>query len=226
MEYEAAIELFLEAYEMRPEPNYLFNVGRVYEQKGDMKNAVDYYTRFLREPEVDIKAREVALERRRVLTAVLDDTEPGWRDEPQDEPESQDEPASTEDTTDDVTDDDTTSQPPPDKPRNKLRIAGYVLLGVGGAGLITGAAFAGVASSNAKELDTLDTLGARDDAIARGTRNALVADVMFLSGAVIALTGLTLVLVSLKKKPSATARARILPTVGPSGAGVGAVVRF
>ncbi len=228
-EYEKAAELFKQAYELKPEPNYLFNIGRVYEQAGDMKNAVEFYTRFLRQPEVDLKAREVALERRRVLTAVLDETEPGWNKTEEDEPPEDEPPEDDGGAQDEPPPKETppADEPPPEpKKPNKLRIAGYSLLGVGGAALIGGAVFAGVASSNKNELDDLNTLGARDDAISRGKRNALIADVLFLSGTVIALTGLTLVLVSLKKKPKASARATIAPALGPHGGGASAVIRF
>lgn len=224
-EYEKAAELFKQAYELKPEPNYLFNIGRVYEQAGNMKSAVEYYGKFLHEPEVDLKSREVALERHRVLTGILDETEPGWNKTEEDGPVEDVPPddVTTDPTPDDTTPDDT---PPPPKKPNKLRLAGYSLLGVGGAALIGGAVFAGVASGNRSELDDLDTLPARDDAITRGKRNALVADVLLLSGTVIALTGLTLVLVSLKKKPKASARASIAPALGPHGGGASAVIRF
>jgi tetratricopeptide (TPR) repeat protein len=222
-EYDEAIELFKQAYDLKPEPNYLFNIGRVYEQMGDMKHAVEFYTRFLKQPEVDLQAREVALERRRVLTAVLDDTEPGWNDDPEeveDEPEDEPvtEPAVTKDPEPDPT-------PPPKKP-NKLRISGYVLLGIGGGALIGGGVFAGLASAKNKDLDGINNLEGRDDTITKGKRNALVADVLFLTGGVLAITGLTLVLVSLKKKPSTTARANVAPAFGPHGAGLTAVMRF
>lgn len=220
-EYEEAIDLFKQAYDLSPEPNYLFNIGRVYEQKGDFKNAVEFYGRFLREPEVDLKSREIALERRRVLTGVLDETEPGWNGQPAAEqpelqpeaepkPEPEPEPA---------------PEPETKKP-SKLRLTGYILLGVGGAALVTGAAFAGIAKGNENDLADLGTLEERDEVRDKGRRNAIIADSMLIAGGAIAATGLVLVLVSLKKKPSATARARVVPAFGPRGGGITAVLRF
>jgi hypothetical protein len=100
------------------------------------------------------------------------------------------------------------------------------LLGVGGAALITGAAFAGVAKGNENELADLTTLEGRDDERERGRRNAIIADSMLIAGGAIALTGLVLVLVSLKKKPAGGANARIVPAIGPRGGGMAAVLRF
>ena len=67
--------LFEQAYAIDPNPNYLFNIGRVYEEKGDIRSAVDHYQRFVKEPGVDIGSRELAVQRLRVLKAILNETE-------------------------------------------------------------------------------------------------------------------------------------------------------
>jgi hypothetical protein len=75
-DYDAAVRLFEQAHAVDPNPNYLFNIGRVYEEKRDLRAAVDYYQRFVMEPRVDIGAREQAVQRLRVLKAILNETEP------------------------------------------------------------------------------------------------------------------------------------------------------
>ncbi len=106
-----------------------------------------------------------------------------------------------------------------------LRIAGIVLMSVGGAALITGGAFAGVASGNESDLEGSDQLEDRRDTIDKGERNALVADVMLIGGGAIALTGVVLLAVSFRKKNSGS-RASVAPSFGPRSAGITARVRF
>ena len=59
-DYDTAIAKFQRAYEIDPQPNYKFNIGRVYEEKGDLENAVKYYQEFVQSPGVDLEAREAA----------------------------------------------------------------------------------------------------------------------------------------------------------------------
>lgn len=225
-EYEEAAVLFEQAYDLSPEPNYLFNIGRVYEEKGDLEKAVEYYGRFVREGEVELGAREVALERLQVLRAVLeetgvevDDGEDGGDDGTEDDPEVVDDPTQPPD-------DGPADTGPEEKKPNALRISGAVLIGVGAAVLGTGGAFAGLALRDSRDLDDLDMLEPRDEKVDDGKRNALVADIMFGVGAAVAVTGVVLLAISFKKKPSATARTRVSPMLGRHGGGIAAEVRF
>jgi hypothetical protein len=140
-DYEGAARLFDEAYKLDPNPNYLFNIGRVYEEKGDIRAAVDYYQRFVKEPGVELESRELALQRLRVLKAILQETDaqnkpPG--DQPKDTPPVAEGPK----------DEPKPEQPPPDdaKPK-KMRTAGFVLLGIGGVGMAVGGILGGVTLS-------------------------------------------------------------------------------
>jgi tetratricopeptide (TPR) repeat protein len=208
-EYDEAARLFEAAYDKNPEPNYLFNIGRVYEEKGDFESAIEWYDKFIHLPEVELQAREIALERLRVLRAIVAESKAEQEEaQPKDEPEPQ-------------PDDEGKRKPTP-----PLRIAGYVLLGVGGAALIAGAAFGGAALQRNNDLDSLNTLEQRNDAIDKGKRNALVADSLFIAGGVIALTGLVLTLASLKKGKGKSQRASVTPSIARGHAGVAARVRF
>lgn len=199
-EYEAAIDLFLQAYELDQQPNYLFNIGRVYEESGDLVKAVEFYERFVASPGVDLDARQNATERLKVLRSAVDalkkdDKEPAPAPGPEPEPEP-------------IVDEGPTEDPKADR-KKKLRIAGYSLLGVGGAALIVGGVFGGLARGKTNDADNEPFV---DDALnlrAEAKTQAVVADAMFISGGVLAATGLVLVLSTLGgRKQGDTARQR------------------
>jgi tetratricopeptide (TPR) repeat protein len=206
-DYDEAVRLFEAAYDMSPEPNYLFNIGRVYEESGNFPKAIEYYDRFVQLPEVDLEPREIALDRLQVLRRVVAEADAKNRkdEQPPDTPRQ---------------DGEGRKQTPP------LRIAGYVLLGIGGATLIAGAGFGGAAVQRENELDGLTTLEPRNNAIERGKRSAVVADSLFIAGGIIALTGLVLTLASLKKKGDKGKRASVTPVWGQGTAGLAASGRF
>lgn len=225
-DYETSIELFEQAYALNSNPNYLFNIGRVYEEKGDLRQAVAHYQRFVAQPGVDLESREAATARLKVLRealAQLEDEEP----EPEEPtgtatPPGPDEPVDTG-----------PRQTPRDRKRGQ-RIAGYVLLGAGGASLIVGGILGGVATSTASDADDAefvdDTLRMRDDA----RRQARAADAMFITGGVLAAGGLVLVLTTLgtKKKENGAASSRttrrwvLSPTASPTSGGAMVRGRF
>jgi tetratricopeptide (TPR) repeat protein len=218
-QYDEAAALFEQAYELQPEPNYLFNIGRIYEESGNLEKSVEYYERFVKEPGVPLDARERGLERLRVLRAILEETAP--EPEPEPDPDLEDpepEPETKPETTPEAT-------PGKAKP-SKLRIAGYALLGVGGGVLIGGGVLGGLALGRANALEGQHTFEERDDTATRGRSMALGADIMFGVGGAVAAAGLVMVLVSLKKKPSEGARAGLSPWAGPRGTGLTATVRF
>lgn len=215
-EYEAAVELFEEAYALSPEPNYLFNIGRVYEQAGELEKAVEYYERFVQLPEVEIGAREVALDRLRVLRGVLEETaqkQTGAEPAPQPPPEP-------------VTEPEPEREPEPEPEPKGMRIAGFVVLGAG-VGLVGGGgAAAGLALQRKSELDTLVTLEERDRTVAKGKRNALTADILFGVGGAAIAAGAILVALSYTKARKAGGRAAVAPAISAHGLGLAAEVHF
>ena len=212
--YDESIDLFEQAYAINANPNYLFNIGRVYEEKGDLQQAVSHYQRFVSQPGVDLDSREAATARLRVLREALRQLE----EEKQEEQTA--EPVEPTPVTDEGPED---GEALPDRKRGQ-RIAGYVLLGAGGTGLIVGGILGGLASGKARDADDAefvdDALRMRDDA----RRQARAADAMFITGGVLAAAGLVLVLTTLgKKKRSATAmtppRWALTPAASPTSAG-------
>jgi tetratricopeptide (TPR) repeat protein len=192
-EYDAAIELFEQAHAEDPQPNYLYNIARVHEEKGDFAAAVEWYQRFVGEPRVDLEARENAIVRLKVLRDALEQ----MRGEPEAAPQRESEPVPApkvrfaESHGQDVA---------PDDRVRKARIAGYTLMGLGGAALVVGGVFGGLALRNDNDADDaafVDTaMGLRNEA----RTQARVADGMLASGGILAGVGLVVVLATLGSK--------------------------
>ncbi|MBK7826746.1 tetratricopeptide repeat protein [Nannocystis sp.] len=213
-DYDAAVRLFEQAYALDPNPNYLFNIGRVYEEKGDIRSAVDYYQRFVKEPGVEIGSRELAVQRLRVLKAILNETETpaGSQSAPQ--------PAA--------------ATPPPGEPgrrstddpdpKKTMRLGGYALIGVGGISMIVGGIFGGLTLAKKGELNDSHVVEDRKSLAHQGETFAVISDVTLFTGAVLLVTGIALAVVA--RKPRAAARSAILPSVGRTHAGLSWSLRF
>lgn len=204
--YAGAVELFEQAYAIDPQPNYLFNIGRVHEEAADLEKAVDHYARFVKQPGVDIKSRELALERLRVLRAILAETK-----EPTEEP-SKDEPNSSG----------MTLEPPGqpvdtghDRKRKIMRDTGFGLA-AGGASVLIGAAVVGaLARSDAnKAFDRgeAESLEARQGFLDKSRTKAVTADVLYGVGGALLLTGVVLIAVGYSKPK--TQRVAVTPNFG------------
>lgn len=208
-DYEGAVRLFEEAHKLDPNPNYLFNIGRVYEEKGDIRAAVDFYGRFVKEPGVELESRELALQRLRVLKAILQETDAQARP-PGDEP-PKDEPKPVAEGPKEPT----PVQPPPkeDPSIGKLRGAGFALLGVGGVAMVVGGILGGVTLSKQKQLEGLHDYDARLELGKQGRSLAVTTDVLIISGGALLLTGVILVGVSAsKRRANSVAARRVWPT--------------
>lgn len=211
-QYDASVELFKQAYAADPQPNYLFNIGRVYEEQGNLPSAVEFYSKFVAQPGVDIKAREAALERLKVLRATVEALE----DKPEQPPLT-------------PTNDDDNREPAKNRNRT-VRIMGYSLLGVGGAILAVGGVFGGLARANvndANDAQFVDNAAKlRNDAKSQ----ARAADAMFITGGVLATAGLIVVITTFtgrNKTAKKTAnRTTWVPTFSRGRLGLGVQHRF
>jgi comEA protein len=70
-DYEGALELFEEAYVIKPTANLLYNIARMYENLGQFQDAIDHYKKFLVAPDIEIQIRQDALDRIKTLDEVL-----------------------------------------------------------------------------------------------------------------------------------------------------------
>jgi tetratricopeptide (TPR) repeat protein len=224
-DFEGAVEYFNRAYSLDGNPNYLFNIGRVYEEAAELTKAIEYYERFIKEPGVDLDSRGIALDRLKLLRAIVAETAPK---EPEPAPAVEPEPAPAPA----VIEPEPEPEPEPKSKKGRgLRIAGYTLLGIGGAALIGGGAFGGIALSQSGKLDMTDGYDDRQELIRVGQTNATVADALLISGGVLATTGLVLVLASLRGRKAAKAdvqarRRSFAPVLGRDTVGVAVGGRF
>ncbi len=220
-EYDNAISLFERAYAADPQPNYLFNIGRVHEEKGELAKAVEYYQRFVQSAGVDLEARENAVARLKVLRATLAELEE--KKAPEDEPARK---ATTE------------TQPRETSPLDdrrrvrdrKFRLAGYSLLGVGGVGMVIGAAFGGIALAKSRKASSTERVDEKLALRQEAKGPAAAGDGLLIAGGVLAATGLVLVLVTLRKSKSAradtVARRTFAPMLGGDRVGLAWTGRF
>jgi tetratricopeptide (TPR) repeat protein len=225
-DYDGAVALFEQAYAADSNPNFLFNIGRVYEEKGDLENAVVYYQRFVGQSGVDLESRQAATDRLKVLREALAQMK---GDEPKDDPEPPKDDVGTEPPPAEVT--------PPDegdaaaaKRKKTLRYTGYGLMAGGGAALIVGAVFGGLASGTVDDADADPFIDRKAALRERATTQAHVADAMFITGGVLAAAGLVLVLATLggKKagKGQVSRKTMWSPVVSPQQVGLGLTHRF
>ncbi len=219
---DEAIVVFEALYNKTKLANYLFNIGRIHEEKGSLEEAIVYYERFMKARGVALKSRTEAANRVTALRTILDandeeDGDTSGDETPSDQSPPADQPEDDEQVEERAAQESTRTGP------TKLAIAGYSLLGVGGVALIGGGVVGGLAARDAKELDSFveNPKSIRDQA----KRKAWTADGLFIAGGVFAAAGLTMVLIDVvgrKKSGDATARTRRLwLTDGPTLLGLG-----
>lgn len=207
--YREAISFFEQAYALQPVPNLLYNIGRCYEKLEEYKKAVEHYEEFAVAPEVSSEARREALERAESLREIADiqredDTSGGDKGSAGRQVPGQDKGG-----------------------EEKSSSTTPIIVTASGAGLIAaGGVFGLLASNSANEIQTGEDFQARSDARSRAKTQALVADSLFVAGAVTAGIGVYLLLSSDSGEPSETANALVMPYAHDSGAGVGVRLDF
>lgn len=69
--FEEAFEKLKKAHDIHPKPSILFNLALVSEKQGELKQASDYYKKFIEAPEVDLESRQRASERMAAVNDIL-----------------------------------------------------------------------------------------------------------------------------------------------------------
>lgn len=212
---EKAVTLFKRAYELRPVSNILYNIARIYEESGQIDEAIEYYDKFVVAPNVEKTARRDALDRLKTLrevrelkegdTATADATE-----DPQPEPQPQ-------------------PQPAPDPGLSAGQTVGWVFIGVGGASLIGSGIFALLAQSEFNEFEEATSLQDRRQSASQGRTNSIVADTLLVTGAVSAIVGTVFLVTSSggsDTNPETARNFTVSPLLGGDVLGLGLELDF
>lgn len=211
-EYDAAAAAFEQAYDLRPTPNLLYNIGRIYEKGGDFEEAVEYYDRFVNEPDIELAARQDALARLETLGKILERRRA--KDQP-DEPEEEPEPVEPVE-----------PQPAPVEPEPEVSYAlPITFLVAGGASLIGGGTFALLANQAATQRESTTDYEEFQRLNNVGPTRAILADSLLVTGGVLTALGVVFLLTTGPDEGSSR-RALIAPSVGPDRVGAGVTMSF
>ena len=227
-EFDKAIELWKEGYELNDDPILLYNIAQAYRQKGDAAKAIFYYRGYLRDapqaknrPEVEGRMAE--------LQRGIDEAERAAQPEPSPVPPP--------------------ALPPPQEvapapvpspvapggepmPGKGMRVAGIVTMGVGVAAIGAATFFGLRARSLANELEDATRAGqpwSQDlaDKESRGKTMNTLSLVGFGVGAAAVVTGGILYYLGARKDArAARERTAFLPVIGADGAQANLRVTF
>jgi tetratricopeptide (TPR) repeat protein len=224
-DYPAAVDAFEKAYEVKPVPNLLYNIGRAHEKSGDFQKAVDFYEKFVNEPDVELKARRDALDRMKTLREVLALRQEG---EEVDKKEVEDEQSDRGLVSSEKVDPDEAASESADPEMTVKRnyTPAFIFMGAGLAALAGGGVFTVLTSNAHSDFESATTLQARRQAADRGASYALAADGLWIGGAALSATSLILFLAPSKREVPVDRAARVVPRVGPRGAGMTFSVDF
>ena len=206
-DYKTAVARFEEAYALKSVSNILYNIARIYEDAGDIDQAIAYYDKFVVAPNVESGARKDALERLKTLREVkaMQEAENAPPEVVVEQPQPDPEPVE------------------PERPKT-ARTVGWIMLGTGGAALAASGIFGLLAQGEFDDFETATTVDARRQAASSGKTNSVVADSLLIGGLVTAsVGGILLILSSGKsdKKAKASKPVRVSPIVGSAwGAGL------
>lgn len=208
-DYDGAIRLLDEAFAIRKNSNILYNIARIYEEKGDLNGALAYYDRFIVAPNVDLNYRREALERSKTIREILDATKTETEPTPE-EPVVVAKPVE--------------SQPAPKaQASSSTNTLGVVLAVVGGATMLGGGAFGILAIQEDDARKNASNITEARQAGDNADLYAGLADGMLIGGALVGITGLVLILTGDSDESTTTSLA---PVVLPQGAGAAWTVKF
>ncbi len=230
-EYEDALREFTRAQELSHKPELFYNISLCYQSLGNYTQAAEYLQRYLTEaPDIpnrgSLEARLENFHRRAAEhgsgtpDTTQQGTPPGDTTQQGTSP-SNDAPAAEATTTPSPSDEGSSGGGP--------GVGPYVVMGVGGAGLLTATIFGILALS--EESSVSDGCGATtscsEDDVSSMDTLALVSDLGLVVGVVGVGAGLTWLLVGGSNDGEReTAAVRVTPWASPDGAGASAMGRF
>jgi len=249
--YEEALAQFKKSYEYSQKPALLYNMARGYESLGRHEKAAEFYSRYLKHNPPNAKMIKVRITNLQRLAQRKKKPQPVPQPAPQPKPASQPvaQPVVAQPATQ-PTPPQPTPQPSPAEPKPQpvmaqptpqpgqgpapksrtMWIAGWTMVGVGGAGLIAGLVLGGLAADKASWLEDqsaslkVEYADIKDEeALGRSLQTGQIVGLA--AGGAIAATGVVLLILDSRKKP-AERRAWLAPAISPEGALVSAGVRF
>lgn len=211
--YDEALAALEGAYRIQQNPAVLYNKARVQEAKGDLEEALATYEEFVGSPGVDLEYRRETLERIKVLRETLALQQP-------DEPEQPIVEKSEETSVNKAL------EPRPTKTRmTTTRKLGLGVLTGGGLALATGGAFGLLSLSKHGEMEEASDLDSRRKLAEDVETLGIVADILFVTGGAMAITGIILYAVGGSEEVQ-VAGVGITPTVSPNAASIQLSVGF
>ena len=189
-DFEASIAAFEAAYALEGDPACLFNIGRVHEEAGQLRRALERYQEFILQPQVALEDRAMANERIRVLRALLENVEetpPHPAAAPPERAQGADEVAPS-------------ARNPMVHSSRGLIVGGGVSGGVGLAVAAVGAVFQGLSRTTAGDVASAPSRQERDALVATARRQATTGDALLISGAVLVTVGVPLLAVGLARR--------------------------
>jgi len=234
-QYAQAAEAFERAYELNPVPNLLYNIGRAREKLGLFESANAAYTQFVTQPDVELKARQDALQRIKTLKEVIALQKGGEVVDAGEVDREQGEHDLAEAALDDATSariaaalaegENERVQPetpplkvsPPAEARASIPTTPYILMGAGAASLIGSGVFGYLTYAQSSAAEDATSIDARRDENSTGQTYAYVADGMLVGGVILAGLGTYFWLTS-PGDSTTSAQARVTPSIGASGA--------
>lgn len=215
-QYEQAIEVFRQAFALRPEPEIVYNIARSYERLARPTEAIAEYERFVALPGTTSELRTRAHASIRALRAELAASE-----------SAPPEPAVTPTPTPAPVTAPVEPPPPPPEGGSALGPVGWTMFGVGAVSVGVGVAF-GVLTIDRNDAflraapRSEQQIQLRDDV----KESALAADILLIGGGVIAATGLVLAIVDATSSSGSERAASdgpsvaVLPYAGADSGGV------
>lgn len=247
-EYDEAIALWKEAYRLKDNPAFLFNIGQAYREKGDLPKALQFFENYLKEAPANASNRSDVEQRVAELKKLIEDQRASAKRPPNEPVELN--PTTTADPVDPVgtapttttTTDPTTTSPPigsetPEEPPEGggggggMRIAGLATGGVGLALIGTGVFFGLKAKSAQQDVEDAIANGEvwteeLDQKDADGRSAATTSTLTLGLGAAAVVGGGVLFYLGLRKGQTESSGVSLVPQLGADHAGVTFLGRF
>lgn len=242
-DFDEAIALWKEAYRLKDNPAFLFNIGQAYREKGDLPKAVQFFENYLKDAPKDASNRAEVELRVAELQKLIEDQKAMAKLPPNEPVEptgggSTTPPTPLEPTTGPTVPAPSPTEPldAPDEPRDgggggTLKLAGLGSAGVGLALVATGVVFGMKAQSAQDDVETAVANGdvwtaELDQQDADGRSAAKLSTITLGLGSAAVVTGGVLFYLGMRKGKTEASGVSLAPQVGPRGAALSLMGRF